>query len=415
MTVIASNAESKPVAGSLHGWLLVATCWLAAAGAVLIAPVLPFMQKDYAALPNGELLTMIVLVVPALMIALCSPLVGSLVDLFGRKRIYMIAVTIYAIAGVLPFWLTDIYAIIASRVVVGATEAAITTIATALTADYFTGAAREKWLTIQTASASMIAVVMFALGGALGGLASGWRTPFLVYGCAILFLPLIGLLLWEPEETVDPDSGLLVSSLPFPWRAIGHVCLINIFASIMFFVVTVQISFLLVARGAVTPEVIGIGSAIANVGVPVGSYIFSRLAKWQIIRLLVVAFALLALGFYVIVAFNSVNATIAGAFIACLGGGIGLPLLLTWVMARLPFAQRGRGAGGFMGTFFLGNFLSPLIVAGVAANAGGLVPAIGWFSAACAVAAVISLLLQLAKLGPTESVQTVDMHMPLPH
>jgi MFS family permease len=327
----------------------------------------------------------------------------------------MIAIVIYAIAGTAPFWLNDIYAIIASRVVVGATEAAITTIATALTADYFSGASREKWLSIQTGSATVVAVFMFALGGVLGGLAFGWRTPFLVYAFPIVLTPFIAALLWEPKETVDPASGLAVSQLPFPWRAIGHVCAITMFASIMFFVVPVQMSFLLNARGVTAPEMIGLSTAIAQIGVPVGAFVFHRLAKWPIIRLLTMAFALLAIGLIGIVQVSDLKATVAGAFVASMGGGMALPLLITWTMARLPFAQRGRGAGGFIGSFFLGNFISPIAVAAIGAKASGLVPAIGIMGWACAIATVTAFIMLIAKVGPTESVQTVDMHMPLPH
>ncbi|TCG09568.1 hypothetical protein BZM27_04385 [Paraburkholderia steynii] len=80
------------------------------------------------AIPDADVLTLIVLVIPALMIALFSPLVGSLVDAFGRKRLYMTAVAIYAVAGVLPFWLKNLYAIVVSRAVIGLAEAAIVTV-----------------------------------------------------------------------------------------------------------------------------------------------------------------------------------------------------------------------------------------------------------------------------------------------
>ncbi|WP_158601959.1 MFS transporter [Pararobbsia silviterrae] len=401
-------ARSEPVAGNLHGWLLVATCWLASAGAVLIAPVLPFMQRDYAHEPHAVLLTMIVLVVPGLMIALFSPLVGSLVDLFGRKRLYMVAVTIYAIAGALPFWLTDLHAIIASRIVVGLAEATINTIAAALTANYFSGAERQKWLTMQHGSAAVVAVVMFTIGGALGSLPSGWHTPFLVYGCAIVFLPLIAIFIWEPESDTHTEHVAAVQPrLPFPWREIGHLCAMTLFSAIMFFVIPVQISFVLNARGVATPAVIGFGSAIANIGIPVGAFVFHRLGRWPINRLLVLAYACFTVGFSLIASVTDLNVTILGALIACMGGGIALPLLETWVMARVPFAQSGRGAGGYMASFFLGNFLSPLIVAAVGGVAGGLIPAIGRFGMVCGGVAVIALVLVLAKRGPRESVQAV--------
>jgi MFS family permease len=404
--------SGERVGGRLQGWLLVATCWLASAGAVLIAPVLPFMQRAFADQAHAEVLSLIVLVIPGLMIALFSPFMGALVDIVGRKRLYLIAIAIYTVAGVLPFWMHSLYAIIATRVVVGIAEAAITTISTALTADYFKGEAREKWLTTQLGSASIVAVVMFALGGILGGFSTGWRTPFLVYGAAVLFLPMIAVFLWEPAETARPRVEQV--RLPFPWRQTWHVCLMTLFTAVMYFVITIQISFLLTARGVTTPAVIGIGSAIANAGVPFGAYLFHRLSGWAINKLLVISFAIIAMGFYVVSSVADVNVLIAGSFIACFGGGIVMPLMLNWIMVRLPFAQRGRGAGAYMAAFFLGNFLSPLAVTALAAKTGSLFASVGLLAALCAAVAVIALVLVILKRGPAEAIG-VDVPMTLPH
>lgn len=403
MSAVLQSPAARPVAGSLHGWLLIATTWLAAAGSVLIAPVTPFMQQAFAGQPNAAVLTLIVLVIPGLMIALFSPLMGTLVDVVGRKRLYLVSLAVYAVAGTLPFWLDNLFGIIATRIVVGIAEAAIVTISTALTADYFKGAEREKWLTIQLGSSSLVAVVMFALGGILGGFATGWRTPFLVYGLAVLFIPLVALYLWEPDETKETRAQA-TDRLPYPWREIGHVVAMSLFTAVMFFVITIQISFLLTARGVTSPAVIGIASAIANAGVPAGSFVFHKLAGWAINKLLVVSFAIIAAGFYIVATASDLNLLIAGAFIACFGTGMVQPLMLNWTMVRLPFAQRGRGAGGYMAAFFLGNFLSPLVVAGITAKTGSLFSSVGLLAAVCAIVAAVSLILVLTRRGPTEAV-----------
>ncbi|RQR70948.1 MFS transporter [Burkholderia sp. Bp8977] len=400
------EAHAPRVAGNVHGWLLMASCWLASTGAVLIAPILPLMRHDYAQVPQAELLTVIALVIPALMIALFSPLVGALVDLFGRKPLYLTAVAIYGIAGVLPFWLKDLHAIVASRAVIGLAEAAIVTIATALVANYFSGVRRQKWLTMQHASASVVAAVMFSVGGALGSLATGWRTPFLVYGCAFAFLPLIAWLIWEPEQATTTQRP--AHALPFPWREIGPLCALILFASVLFFVVPVQISFLLNARGVTGPAILGLGGAIANAGIPVGSFVFHRFARVAINRLLVAAFGLFTVGFVVIASFSGVSATIAGAFLAAAGGGMALPLLGTWTLARVPFEQSGRATGGYMGAFFFGNFLSPLVVEVVSKLTGGLFAAVAWLALVSAIATTTVLILTLARRGPTESVHAAQ-------
>ena len=153
------------------------------------------------------------------------------------------------------------------------------------------------------------------------------------------------------------------------------------------------------ARGLNTPEGIGLSSAIANIGVPVGAFIFQALSRQPVMRLLTASFALFAAGFVIIAAFPDPQTTVAGSFVACMGGGMALPLLLTLTMARLPYEQRGRGSGSFAGAFYIGQFLSPVIIAIVSTAAGGLVPAIGAMSWAFGGAAVIALLVSLTSAG----------------
>ncbi len=69
-----------------------------------------------------------------------------------------------------------------------------------------------------------------------------------------------------------------------------------------------------------------------------------------------------------------------------------LPTLLTWAVNRLTFLQRGRGVGLWTGTLFVGEFLSPLIIAAIAVGAGGLQPALGVLGIGAAVMAAVTLL-----------------------
>ncbi|WP_157158452.1 MFS transporter [Bradyrhizobium genomosp. III] len=375
--------------------------WMTVFGVVLLSPVLPFMMKEFAQHPNAQVLVTTVLAGPALIIALLSPFVGVLVKRVGRKNALIAAIVVYAIAGSAPVWLNDIYHIIASRMIVGATEAVLTAVATVLTVDYFSGRARERWLAFQFGSASVIAVVAFGLGGALGGLAWGWHTPFLVYGFMILLLPLFIFFLWEPTQPIDRLPDEAKQSAPFPWLHIAPLWLMTMLSSIAFYVVPVQLSFVLNSRGLATPESIGLASAIANLGVPLGSYLFQAFARQPVMRLLTSGLVLFAAGFAIVAAAGTPQLTVVGAFIACIGGGLVIPLHLTWIMSRLPFEQRGLGAGGFSGAFYVGQFFSPIVAGILAAGAGGLDAAIGILGWTAAAAAIIALVYGLTRLGGT--------------
>jgi MFS family permease len=100
------------------------------------------MQAHFQAIPGAEYWVPIALTVPALCIALLSPVAGAVVDVFGRRRTLLTALFLYALVGVLPLILDSLPAIIMSRVVLGAMEAAIVTSSTTLIGDYFQGPER---------------------------------------------------------------------------------------------------------------------------------------------------------------------------------------------------------------------------------------------------------------------------------
>jgi MFS family permease len=84
----------------------------------------------------------------------------------------------------------------------------------------------------------------------------------------------------------------------------------------------------------------------------------------------------------------------AAVLVNGLGIGLMLPTLITWVMAQVTFAQRGRAAGGFTAALFAGEFASPLLVLALqAANPLQLPTALASFAAAQIVLAVASLAL----------------------
>jgi hypothetical protein len=60
----------------------------------------------------------------------------------------------------------------------------------------------------------------------------------------------------------------------------------------------------------------------------------------------------------------------AFAVLACIGGGIMLPNMLTWTMRSLPPQMRGSGMGLWTGAFFLAQFIAPLVAMAVTGATG---------------------------------------------
>ena len=69
---------------------------------VLLAPILPKLLDEYKGVPNFDYWVPMVLTVPALCVALFSPVAGIMGDWFGRRRLLLWSFGFYALLGIAP-------------------------------------------------------------------------------------------------------------------------------------------------------------------------------------------------------------------------------------------------------------------------------------------------------------------------
>src|SRR5262245_6755238 len=369
----------------IHAFLLMAGSCMPIMGGLLIAPILPEIQRHFSGVPRIELWAPIALTIPALFIAILAPFAGAIVDVLGRRRPLVIALALYAAFGTAPLWLDSLFSIIVSRAGVGLAEAVIMTCSTTLVGDYYDGARRSKYLALQTTWVALSASIFFLVGGLLGEL--GWRAPFWVYGISLLLSPLAHIYLWEPERKrqieveQEPTPGGADAPSFRPLLLFG-ICGITLITIIAFFVVPVHMGFLLNELGARSALTIGLILGFTALTKMIGSLIFHRLfiIGFTTPRLLALSCALSGSGLLVMAAATTINGPATGALINGFGGGLLIPTLLSWNMRTLPLERRGFGTGAWTASMFLGQFVNPLVVlalAGIAGGRGGAVHLIG--------------------------------------
>ncbi|TPG54303.1 MFS transporter [Sphingomonas glacialis] len=379
-------------AGTLQGVLLLLPITMAVMGLIILVPVLPGMMAHFRDVPGVDYLIPLMLTLPALCVALLSPVAGVVVDFFGRRKTCIGALVIYAGVGILPIFLQSLIEIIISRVVLGAMEALIVISSTTLIADYFHGREREKWLANQTAVASLASIVLALLGGALGSF--GWRAAFAAYGVSILFAVALMLWTWEPRKSDEPLDEAPVLGARFPWATIAPISLLAIFGGAMFFTMQIQVSSMLSGYYDIrSPGAIGLYSGLAGLSVAGGTLLYRQVtARLMIPVQLLIAFALLGISY---VAMN--HAPTAQIFTGTLivnqvGSGMLLPALVVWAMGRLPFEVRGRGTGLFMSGWWLGQPLGSQAVAFLRGQNDGNLPAtLQILGILCLIAAAVAL------------------------
>ncbi len=379
-------------AGTLQGILLLLPITMAVMGLIVLVPVLPGMMAQFHAVPGVEYLVPLMLTLPALCVAVLGPVAGYVVDRFGRRRTCITALIGYALLGVLPIFLNDLMAIIASRFALGVMEALIVTSSTTLIGDYFHGRDREKWLANQTAVASISSIFLAFLGGALGNIS--WRGPFAAYGVSILFAVALAVWTWEPQRSEQPADELSRLEAHFPWRSIMPIALLAVFGGVMFFTMQIQVSNVLSeSYGIHAPAMLGLFAGIAGLCVAVGTLLYRRLtARLVVSSQLMVAFGLLAVSYLMMNHALTTTSFSLWLVVNQLGCGMLLPSLVVWAMGTLPFEVRGRGTGLFMTGWWLGQPLSTQAIAFLQAKMGNLSAALGVLGALCLAAVVLALL-----------------------
>jgi MFS family permease len=239
-------------------------------------------------------------------------------------------------------------AIIASRALVGVTEAAIMTCCTTLIGDYYSGHQRVKYLALQTMCASASATVFFVLGGAIG--AAGWRMPFWIYAVSLVLSPLMATTLPNRAAPVVGDHAPAEAPAetgarrPSPWRQMRGICALTFFGAMVFYTVPVEMAYLLDDVGVEDPGVIGLITAVAAAATLGGAVTFARL-KRSPEPMMPAVVALCAVGFGAMFLAGNTPLLVIGSVINCLGAGMLLPALLTSATSRLVFEDRGRGTG----------------------------------------------------------------------
>jgi MFS family permease len=261
---------------------------------------------------------------------LCSFLSGYLADIFGRRRLLLLAMLIYVVVGVGPFFLDSWIPVAICRIGVGACEGVVLTVTTAMLGDYFKGEQRDRLMGLQAAIASGSATVLIWISGLLGA-RYGWQGPFLIYGTSLVWVAGVWLFTWEPrpDERAGEHAGS-ASWAGFPWHLMLPIVLVTIFGAYCFYTTQFETPNALGHFGITDPARIGLlcGPVISS-GMLIGAVAFQFVVRR------------------------------------------GLNVLLPAALRFLPFEHRGRGTGIFQGTFASGQFVIGMSFPLVTALTGG--------------------------------------------
>ncbi|MFS8097168.1 MFS transporter [Lentzea alba] len=334
--------------------MVLASATLTIMAAAIIAPSLPAMGEVY-----GEgVLVRLALTITSLAIAISAPVAGLVADRVGRKPLLVVSLIGYAVSGTAGFFVSSLPVLLGTRTLLGLAVGGIMTSVSALITDWFDGPERGRFLGLQQAFASLGGVVFLPLAGVLAGL--NWRLPFWLYSvAAVVALAAIAGLRDEPRTTTT------LKPQGFPQAAVWIYALALV-ATLVFYMAPTQLPFLLRDLGA-GPAVIGLVVAGSTLTSVVGALAFPKLPKG---RITAISVALLGAGWLLIGLGGSIWPVTAGLLVGGFGVGLVVPNLNLQLADLAEPSQRGRVLSGLVAGIFLGQFLSPLVIAPLVQTAG---------------------------------------------
>jgi len=339
---------------------LLMTATLTALSSAIIGPALPKISQALSGYQQSDFISKVLLTLPALLIALFSPLAGLLIDRYGRIRLLEAAILLYALAGSSGFFFNELTPLATSRIFLGLAVAFIMPIVTALVGDYFCGEDRDRYMSLQSAFMALGGMAFIALAGWLAK--RDWHYPFLIYSLGLLVLPMVVFWLHEPKRN-EQDEQCRVSTQHD--KKLFFLILTTAFITMaVFFMIPVQLPFLLRELGVPSPVYAALAIVTGTLAAALGSLIYSPLRrKLHFSQMYALAFGITALGYGLTALAEGWYSVLLSMVITGFGVGLLMPNPGLWIMEIIPAERRGHAMGRMSSAFFLGQFASPLLVA----------------------------------------------------
>jgi MFS family permease len=335
-----------------------------------IVPALPGLAAHIGTDANGELLSQMVMVTPAFMIALFGPLSGIVAERLGVRNCLVGALLLYALSGLAGMLAPDLFTLTVSRLVLGAAGGAAAALGLSVAAQL-----PETWrdlvLGLSGACGGGLAVLSLGVGGVLADW-GGWQAPMLMYA---LVLPIILPTLWGVparfhEVTSAPDLATTAD-----WAGILRLWpfyLLMVLECMALFVPDIQGPFLLVEEGIGSATGIGVVTASYAVCSLSMSIAYGFVRKWLGERaMLVITPTLLGIGQVVLGLTHGTEVTrIAYLFAGLMGAGWVTATLFSAVLARAPAHGRAIAMGLIYSAIYVGQFVNPALLTPIRHLAG---------------------------------------------
>lgn len=372
---------------------------LSALALVAINSVLPAIDAALAHSPADSLLVKQLAGGVGLAMAVGSILAGFMTERAGVRPVLTLAVFVYVLAGTAGLYLTDLWLLLASRLLLGLAASTIQITALALINTRLEGSRRAQWMGLHISIAMGTTILAQPIAGLLGDM--GWRWPFALYGLGLMLLPAIFSYRKAAPAAVSAHkaaAGASAGDRAGFWKEFPiHYLPLAILLGCIVFLPMVYASFLLRERGITSPSTIGLILMADSVAGIIMSSQYGRARKYLshhgafAVCLLVSAAGMIVTGFS-----SDTFGLVCGLLIFGLGVGWFVPNLMTSVGEKVGPQWQARSVGMVKSAHFLAGSIGLLLTEPLARHYG---PVAVMFAVAGVALVLLALVLMRSGFG----------------
>jgi predicted MFS family arabinose efflux permease len=308
---------------------------IAAMNEMVIIPVVGNLFHDFAGTNIAAL--NYILSGPRVISALCSLLCVKLLYVIGKKNLIIIGFVAFAVSSILGDVIHNPYYMMVMRSITGAGMGITTVGAMAIISGVFVNEKeRSSMIGIYNASMTGVGAILGWVSGLVG--AAEWRMVYRIYLAAIPVL--VMMIIFIPKDKVATEEGAVKMHASggekTPWKRILLMEIAFVIFTIAYFVVFLQISMIVTAKGLGGVSLSGLLSALGTVGgmafsVSFGLY-YNRFRRFTIC----IGFALMALSYWMLWSAASVPMALIANILIGASYGLGVSYYMTHCTIIVP-------------------------------------------------------------------------------
>jgi ACDE family multidrug resistance protein len=342
---------------------------MAVLGVSSITPAFPIMTRKLGITGDQVGLLITFFTLPGVIL---TPILGALADRFGRKKILVPSLFLFAIAGTACTFISNFNLLLGMRVIQGIGGASLASINTTIIGDLYSDKQRAEAMGLNTSALGIGTAIYPPLGGALALL--GWNYPFAL---SIFALP-IGILVLTRLKNPEPANFQGMSKyFRGTWSHLKNIKLAALFITGMLFFIIMSGAYLtyyplyIDKTFGASSFVIGLILFCSSITSSAVASQFGRISRWLSLSTIIkLVFCLFALSMFLIPFMPVLLMLLIPTLIFGTGSGTCLTTIQTAVASLVPLEHRAAIMSLNTTMFNIGQAIGPPLMALVYVNNG---------------------------------------------